>query len=137
MTSWRIFAAVQVRHAVRHEYACTAVDVLARRLGVTFVDAHAAECMIRRVVDLMAVELGWGMHERERQVHQASRFLEEQMGLSVCRPHRHAHVLELDSNEFGRLVRLFEYLDRRQVRHRGFFYFANNTVDSGQGRLTA
>ncbi|EEC17173.1 glycerol-3-phosphate dehydrogenase, putative [Ixodes scapularis] len=48
-----------VRHAVRHEYACTAVEVLARRLGVAFEDAHAAECMLPRVADIMALELGW------------------------------------------------------------------------------
>ncbi|CAN7940254.1 unnamed protein product, partial [Ixodes hexagonus] len=48
-----------VQHAVRNEYACTAVDVLARRLGVAFEDAHAAECMLPKVVDIMARELGW------------------------------------------------------------------------------
>lgn len=54
-----VSAVFQVRHAVRHEYACTAVEVLARRLGVAFEDAHAAECMLPRVADIMALELGW------------------------------------------------------------------------------
>lgn len=105
----------EVRHAVRHEYACTAVDVLARRLGVAYVDANAAECMLPRVVDIMGAELGWTAAERERQTQQATRFLEMQMGLAVCRPHRHAPVLKLNSNEFGRLVRLFQYLDTNQT----------------------
>ncbi|KAH6929896.1 hypothetical protein HPB50_006617 [Hyalomma asiaticum] len=108
------FIEAEVRHAVRHEYACTAVDVLARRLGVTYADAYAAECMLPRVVDIMAVELGWTVAERERQMQQATRFLEENMGLALCRPHRHAPELRLDPNEFGRLVRLFQYLDQRQ-----------------------
>ncbi|XP_065283348.1 glycerol-3-phosphate dehydrogenase, mitochondrial-like isoform X2 [Dermacentor albipictus] len=109
------FIEAEVRHAVRHEYACTAVDVLARRLGVAYADANAAEGMLPRVVDIMAAELGWTAAQRQDQMQQATRFLEENMGLAVCRPHRHAPVLRLDSNEFGRLVRLFQYLDRRQV----------------------
>ncbi|XP_077525000.1 putative glycerol-3-phosphate dehydrogenase, mitochondrial isoform X2 [Amblyomma americanum] len=105
----------EVRHAVRHEYACTAVDVLARRLGVAYADANAAEFMVPRVVDIMAAELGWTAAQRERQIARATRFLEENMGLSVCRPHRHAPVLRLSSSEFGRLVRLFQYLDHGQT----------------------
>ncbi|KAG0424812.1 hypothetical protein HPB47_027979, partial [Ixodes persulcatus] len=105
-----------VQHAVRHKYACTAVDVLARRLGVAFEDAHSAECMLPRVADIMALELGWSSSQRECQLREATRFLEEQMGLALCRPHRHAPVLQLDSNEFARLVRLFEFLDKTQVR---------------------
>lgn len=108
------FIEAEVRHAVRQEYACTAVDVLARRLGVTYADAYAAECMLPRVVDIMAAELGWTAAERERQMQQATHFLEEHMGLDLCRPHRHAPELRLDPNEFGRFVRLFQYLDQRQ-----------------------
>ncbi|KAL1418693.1 hypothetical protein MTO96_025727 [Rhipicephalus appendiculatus] len=108
------FIEAEVRHAVRQEYACTAVDVLARRLGVTYADAYAAECMLPRVLDIMAAELGWTPAERERQMQQATHFLEEDMGLDLCRPHRHAPELRLDSNEFARLVRLFQYLDQTQ-----------------------
>ncbi|XP_075748360.1 glycerol-3-phosphate dehydrogenase, mitochondrial isoform X2 [Rhipicephalus microplus] len=109
------FIEAEVRHAVRQEYACTAVDVLARRLGVTYADAYAAECMLPRVLDIMAAELGWTPAERERQMQQATHFLEEDMGLDLCRPHRHAPELRLDPNEFARLVRLFQYLDQAQV----------------------
>ncbi|XP_075748361.1 putative glycerol-3-phosphate dehydrogenase, mitochondrial isoform X3 [Rhipicephalus microplus] len=108
------FIEAEVRHAVRQEYACTAVDVLARRLGVTYADAYAAECMLPRVLDIMAAELGWTPAERERQMQQATHFLEEDMGLDLCRPHRHAPELRLDPNEFARLVRLFQYLDQAQ-----------------------
>ncbi|EEC17174.1 hypothetical protein IscW_ISCW022692 [Ixodes scapularis] len=38
------------------------------------------------------------------------------MGLALCRPHGHAPVIQLDSNEFARLVRLFEFLDKTQMR---------------------
>ena len=54
----------EVRYAVRHEYAQTAVDVLARRTRLSFLNAQAALEALPRVVDIMAHELGW---DRRRQ----------------------------------------------------------------------
>lgn len=102
----------EVRHAVHHEYAMTAIDVLARRLGVAFADAHAAERMLPRVVEIMAAELGWSRKVRQLQYQMALKFLEEDMGLLVCRPHRHKLVIELDYDEVTRLVQLFSFLDK-------------------------
>lgn len=45
-------------YAVR-EYACTAVDVLARRTRLAFLNVHAAEEALPRVIELMARELEW------------------------------------------------------------------------------
>ena len=41
------------------EYACSAIDVLARRLRLAFINVHAAEEALPRVIDIMARELGW------------------------------------------------------------------------------
>jgi len=41
------------------EYACTASDVLARRLRLAFLNVHAAEEALPRVIEIMARELGW------------------------------------------------------------------------------
>ena len=49
----------EVRYAVRHEYAQTAVDVLARRTRLSFLNAQAALEALPKVIDLMAEELGW------------------------------------------------------------------------------
>lgn len=54
----------EVRYAVRHEYAQTAVDVLARRTRLTFLNAQASLEALPKVIDLMAEELGW---DRKRQ----------------------------------------------------------------------
>lgn len=54
----------EVRYAVRHEYAQTAVDVLARRTRLAFLNAQAALEALPRVIDIMAEELGW---DRKRQ----------------------------------------------------------------------
>ncbi len=53
----------QVRYAVK-EYACTAVDVIARRLRLAFLTAQAAEEALPVVIDLMAEELNWNKAEK-------------------------------------------------------------------------
>jgi glycerol-3-phosphate dehydrogenase len=54
----------EVRYAVRHEYAQTAVDVLARRTRLAFLNAQAALEALPKVIDIMSEELGW---DRKRQ----------------------------------------------------------------------
>lgn len=51
----RPYVEAEVFYATRHEYACTAVDILARRTRLAFVDAQAA----LRVIEIMSKELGW------------------------------------------------------------------------------
>jgi len=52
-----------VRYAVK-EYACTAVDVLARRTRLAFLNVRAAYDAAPRIVEIMAEELNWS---KERQ----------------------------------------------------------------------
>ena len=47
-----------VRFAVRHEYACTVEDVLARRWRALFLDARQALAMAPTVAALLAEEHG-------------------------------------------------------------------------------
>jgi glycerol-3-phosphate dehydrogenase len=54
----------EVRYAVRHEYAQTAADVLARRTRLAFLNAQASLEALPKVIDLMTQELGW---DRKRQ----------------------------------------------------------------------
>lgn len=65
----------EVRYAVRHEYALTAIDVLARRTRLSFLNAHAALDALPRIVDIMADELGWSYSERKKQISKAFQFL--------------------------------------------------------------
>jgi glycerol-3-phosphate dehydrogenase len=55
----------EVRYAVRHEYAQTAVDVLARRTRLAFLNAQAALEALPMVIDLMAEELKWDKKRKE------------------------------------------------------------------------
>ena len=49
----------EIVFACRQELACTAVDVLARRTRISFLDAQAAMEALPRVLELMAKELSW------------------------------------------------------------------------------
>lgn len=55
----------EVRYAVRHEYAQTAVDVLARRTRLAFLNAQAALEALPGVIDVMAAELHWDKRRQE------------------------------------------------------------------------
>lgn len=70
----------EVKYAVRHEYAQTAVDVLARRTRLAFLNVQAALDALPRVIDLMTCELGWSRLRQEAEWNHAMKFLSS-MGL--------------------------------------------------------
>jgi len=70
----------EVRYAVRHEYAERAVDVLARRTRLAFLNAQAALEALPQVIDIMGEELGWDARRREGEWRDCLGFLES-MGL--------------------------------------------------------
>lgn len=70
----------EVRYAVRHEYAQTAVDVLARRTRLAFLNAQAALEAAPKVIDIMAQELKWDSKRKEVEWVDTVKFLES-MGL--------------------------------------------------------
>ena len=65
----------EVRYACRHEYACTVVDVLARRLRLAFLNAQSAQEAIPRVVEIMANELGWDEKRKKLEYEQTHNYL--------------------------------------------------------------
>ena len=54
----------EVRYAIK-EYALTAVDVLARRTSLAFLNVEAAEDALPRVVEIMGEELQWNKQEKK------------------------------------------------------------------------
>nr|CDJ95764.1 FAD dependent oxidoreductase domain containing protein [Haemonchus contortus] len=69
----------EVRYAVR-EYACTAIDVIARRTRLAFLNTHAAHEVLPDVVRIMAEELGWSSAEQRAQLERARQFIDVEMG---------------------------------------------------------
>lgn len=75
---------MQVIYAVK-EYACTAVDVVARRLRLAFLNTHAAQEALPRIVELMAKELNWDSEEQKAIFLQCfSRVCRTQLKKWVC-----------------------------------------------------
>lgn len=54
----------EVRYGIR-EYACTCVDMVARRLRLSFLNVQAASEALPHIADIMAEELKWSKEERE------------------------------------------------------------------------
>lgn len=110
----------EVRYAVRHEYAQTAVDVLARRTRLAFLNAQAALEALPTVIDLMTEELGWDRKRRELEWRASVSFLAS-MGL----PKSKLGVLREDV-ESGRAARYDEHERRLYSRHGEFFVSLRN-----------
>uniref|UniRef100_A0A4W5L1H7 glycerol-3-phosphate dehydrogenase n=1 Tax=Hucho hucho TaxID=62062 RepID=A0A4W5L1H7_9TELE len=53
----------EVRYAVK-EYACTAIDVIARRTRLGFLNVQAADEALPRIVDIMGKMLDWSDAKR-------------------------------------------------------------------------
>ncbi|KAF4335044.1 glycerol-3-phosphate dehydrogenase [Fusarium beomiforme] len=70
----------EIRYAVRHEYAQTAVDVLARRTRLAFLNAQAALEALPKVIDIMAEELQWSRQRKDLEWKESVAYLES-MGL--------------------------------------------------------
>lgn len=66
---------------MRHEYAQTAVDVLARRTRLAFLNAQAALEALPTVIDLMTEELKWDSKRRDKEWKDSVQFLAS-MGLA-------------------------------------------------------
>ncbi|KAJ1971238.1 mitochondrial glycerol-3-phosphate dehydrogenase [Dimargaris xerosporica] len=74
------YLVAEIRYAVKNEYACTIVDVLARRTRLAFVNAQAALESIPLVADVMGKDLGWDEATKHQQMRDAEEFLHA-MGL--------------------------------------------------------
>ncbi len=70
----------EVRYAVRHEFAQRAVDVIARRTRLSFLNAQAALEALPKVIDLMAEELKWDSNRKDVEWRESVKFLAS-MGL--------------------------------------------------------
>jgi glycerol-3-phosphate dehydrogenase len=63
----------EVIYAVRHEMACTALDVLERRIRLSALDQEAALNAAPKIIELMAMELGWSLERQQEELARAKR----------------------------------------------------------------
>lgn len=100
----------EVRYAVK-EYACTAIDILARRLRLSFLNVQAAEEALPAIVTIMGEELGWDEKEKARQTEMAISFLRTEMGKDVNKASRDEIPINLTKSEIAEYVKRFNALD--------------------------
>ena len=101
----------EVRYACKREYACTAVDILARRLRLSFLNVQAAEEALPRVAEIMAEELNWSRSKMQSEVDNAMDFLRIQMGKDVNKQNREETPVNLSVQEIKSYVKIFNALD--------------------------
>ncbi|XP_057665319.1 glycerol-3-phosphate dehydrogenase, mitochondrial isoform X1 [Diorhabda carinulata] len=101
----------EVRYGVR-EYAITAVDMIARRVRLAFLNVQAAQEALPDIVNIMAEELGWSEEEKKNQMKQASEFLQNEMGQNVNRASRDKIPINLSKEEIQLYIKRFQYIDK-------------------------
>lgn len=76
------FLVAEIKYAARFEYATTAVDFLARRTRLAFLDCRAAYEVLPAVIEVMGRELGWSAARRTKEYDASVEFLKG-MGLQL------------------------------------------------------
>merc|ERR550539_2249296 len=87
------------------------VDILARRLRISFLNVAAAEECLPKVLEIMAEELGWSEAEQMKQKDEALSFLRTQMGKDLNKASRDSIPVSLTKAEIGEYVNMFNSLD--------------------------
>ncbi|GLT88834.1 hypothetical protein SLE2022_068430 [Rubroshorea leprosula] len=70
------FLEAEVAYCARHEYCESAVDFIARRCRLAFLDTDAAGHSLPRVVEILAAEHNWGKSRKKQEMQKAKEFLE-------------------------------------------------------------
>lgn len=66
----------EVVYCARYEYSETLIDFIAYRTRLAFLDVLAAKQALPRVAELMAIERGWTLSQKELELATAMKFLE-------------------------------------------------------------
>ncbi|XP_054639026.1 glycerol-3-phosphate dehydrogenase, mitochondrial isoform X2 [Dunckerocampus dactyliophorus] len=115
----------EVLYAIK-EYACTAIDVIARRTRLGFLNVQAADEALPRIVHIMAKELGWSQERKTAELEAAKKFLYHEMGYrSRSEQLTKTSEMNLDNQEVARYKKRFHKFDKES---KGFI----TTVDVQQ-----
>lgn len=100
----------EIRYGVR-EYARTAIDMVARRLRLAFLNVQAAQEALPGIIEIMAEELKWSKEEQEKQLKEATEFLANEMGQMVNRASRDKIPINLTKEEINLYIKRFQIID--------------------------
>jgi len=121
----------EVRFACR-EYACSATDVLARRMRIAFLNVEAALEVLPKVVDIMSNELNWSDKEKKKQIDDATKFLNTEMGYMANKEAKSSVQLELTKQEILEYSKQFNSMDREKKGYIGVNDLRRSFKASGQ-----
>ncbi|XP_068165428.1 glycerol-3-phosphate dehydrogenase, mitochondrial isoform X2 [Antennarius striatus] len=115
----------EVMYAIK-EYACTALDVIARRTRLGFLNVQAADEALPRIVQIMGKELDWSQERKTEELEMARKFLYQEMGYrSRSEQLTKTSEINLDYQEVVRYKKRFHKFDKES---KGFI----TTVDVQQ-----
>ncbi|XP_067843540.1 glycerol-3-phosphate dehydrogenase, mitochondrial isoform X2 [Heptranchias perlo] len=103
----------EVKYAVK-EYACTAIDIIARRTRLAFLNVQAAEDALPRIVEIMATEMNWSEKRIKDELKAAQQFLYYEMGYKVRSDQLANTEINLSPLEVDRFKKRFEKFDGDQ-----------------------
>ncbi|XP_001599125.1 glycerol-3-phosphate dehydrogenase, mitochondrial isoform X1 [Nasonia vitripennis] len=101
----------EIRYGCR-EYARTAIDMIARRLRLAFLNVQAAQEALPMIVDIMAEELKWSEDEKKKQLKAATEFIANEMGQVVNRASRDKIPINLTKDEIQLYIKRFQIIDK-------------------------
>ncbi|XP_026157838.1 glycerol-3-phosphate dehydrogenase, mitochondrial isoform X2 [Mastacembelus armatus] len=115
----------EVQYAIK-EYACTAIDVIARRTRLGFLNVQAADEALPRIVQIMGKELDWSQERKTAELEAARKFLYHEMGYRARSEQlTKTSEINLDYQEVVRYKKRFHKFDKES---KGFI----TTVDVQQ-----
>ncbi|XP_048873270.1 LOW QUALITY PROTEIN: glycerol-3-phosphate dehydrogenase, mitochondrial-like [Brienomyrus brachyistius] len=115
----------EVQYAIK-EYACTAIDVIARRTRLGFLNVQAADEALPRIVEIMGKQLRWSEQKKREELAAAKQFLHHEMGYKAKSEQlTNMSEIALTSAEVDRYKKRFHKFDKE---NKGFI----TTVDVQQ-----
>ncbi|XP_072435473.1 glycerol-3-phosphate dehydrogenase, mitochondrial isoform X1 [Chiloscyllium punctatum] len=103
----------EVKYALK-EYACTAIDILARRTRLAFVNVQAAEEALPRIIEIMAAELNWSEKRMQDELAAVQDFLYHEMGYKARFDQLKNTEISLSPLEVDKYTKRFQKFDEGQ-----------------------
>ena len=100
----------EVKYAVK-EYARTAVDILARRTRMSFLNVLAADEALPRIIEIMGDELNWSKQKRKEETDRCKEFLRREMGLNLKYQIKSNAPINFSKDEISTYIKRFRSLD--------------------------
>ncbi|THG98934.1 hypothetical protein EW026_g3317 [Hermanssonia centrifuga] len=126
------FIDAEVRYAAQYEYAQTAVDVIARRTRLSFLNAQSALQALPNIVDILAEELKWDRKRKEEEIENGIQFLLT-MGLPPgLDPRAILGLKEESKSVFGRVKGFIGLGSTEQKRPASEMFYSRSQFEAGE-----